>query len=60
MMDQTQLPCHDHGRKWRDRQHTVTYPAWAEVKTDEIRCRVVVSRTLLLAVLAFLYTVGEP
>lgn len=31
------------GHKWRDKKHKMTYPAWAEVKTDEIRCRVVVT-----------------
>ena len=31
------------GNKWRDKASKMTYPAWAEVKTDEIRCRVVVT-----------------
>lgn len=31
------------GHRWRDKKHKMTYPAWAEVKTDEIRCRVVVT-----------------
>ena len=31
------------GHKWRDKAHKMVYPAWAEVKTDEIRCRVVVT-----------------
>lgn len=31
------------GHKWRDKKSKMTYPAWAEVKTDEIRCRVVVT-----------------
>lgn len=31
------------GHKWRDHKHKMTYPAWVEVKTDEIRCRVVVT-----------------
>lgn len=30
------------GHKWRDHKAKMTYPAWVEVKTDEIRCRVVV------------------
>lgn len=28
------------GHKWRDKKHKMTYPAWVEIKTDEIRCEV--------------------
>ena len=31
------------GHNWRDKKHKMTYPAWAELKTDEVRCRVVVT-----------------
>lgn len=31
------------GHKWRDHRAKMTYPAWAEIKHDEIRCRVVVN-----------------
>lgn len=31
------------GHKWRDHKHKMTYPAWAEVKSDEIRCHVIVA-----------------
>ncbi len=31
------------GHKWRDHKAKMTYPAWAEIKHDEIRCRVVVN-----------------
>ena len=30
------------GHKWRDRKHKMTYPAWVEIKMDEIRCHVTV------------------
>lgn len=30
------------GKKWTERKHKMTYPAWVEIKHDEIRCRVVV------------------
>jgi len=30
------------GQKWTERKHKMTYPAWVEIKVDEIRCRVVV------------------
>lgn len=28
------------GKKWTERKHKMTYPAWVEIKHDEIRCRV--------------------
>jgi ATP-dependent DNA ligase len=31
------------GHKWRDRKHKMTYPAWVEIKYDEIRCHVIVN-----------------
>ena len=31
------------GHKWRDRKHKMTYPAWVEIKHDEIRCHVIVN-----------------
>lgn len=30
------------GHKWRDHKAKMTYPAWVEIKHDEIRCHVVV------------------
>lgn len=30
------------GHKWRDHAHKMTYPAWCEIKYDEVRVRVVV------------------
>lgn len=30
------------GKVWADRKHKMTYPAWVEIKHDEIRCRVIV------------------
>lgn len=30
------------GHKWRDYKHKMVYPAWVEIKTDEIRCHVTV------------------
>lgn len=30
------------GHRWRDHKHKMTYPAWAEIKYDEIRVHVVV------------------
>lgn len=33
------------GHKWSERKHHMTYPAWAEVKHDEIRCHVTVDPT---------------
>ena len=31
------------GHKWRDHKHKMTYPAWVEIKYDEIRCHVIVN-----------------
>lgn len=30
------------GKKWTERKHKMTYPAWVEIKHDEIRCHVIV------------------
>lgn len=30
------------GQKWTERKHKMTYPAWVEIKVDEIRCHVLV------------------
>ena len=30
------------GNTWRDRAHKMSYPAWVEIKHDEIRCHVIV------------------
>lgn len=31
------------GHKWSERKHHMKYPAWAEIKQDEIRCHVIVN-----------------
>lgn len=31
------------GHKWRDHAKKMTYPAWVEIKSDEIRCHVIVT-----------------
>lgn len=31
------------GHKWAKRKHKMSYPAWVEIKHDEIRCRIVVN-----------------
>ncbi len=31
------------GHKWRDHAAKMTYPAWVEIKSDEIRCHVIVA-----------------
>lgn len=36
------MPALMKGHKWLDRKHNMTYPAWVEIKHDEIRCRVMV------------------
>lgn len=33
------------GKTWKDFKHKMTYPAWVEIKHDEIRCRVLVDTT---------------
>jgi len=32
------------GQKWTERKHKMTYPAWVEIKHDEIRCHVKVHK----------------
>lgn len=36
------MPALMKGHKWTERKHNMTYPAWVEIKHDEIRCRVLV------------------
>lgn len=46
------------GHKWRDHKHKMTYPAWAEIKTDEIRCHVIINpQTFEVTYLSF---AGKP
>lgn len=33
------------GKTWKDFKHKAVYPAWVEIKHDEIRCRVLVDTT---------------
>lgn len=32
------------GKVWLERKHKMTYPAWVEIKQDEIRCHVIVQK----------------
>lgn len=48
------------GHKWRDKKHKMVYPAWAELKTDEIRCRVVVTPQGPVWPVAFLSYAEKP
>lgn len=48
------------GHKWRDHAKKMTYPAWAEVKTDEIRCHVIVTPQGKEWPVQFLSFAGKP
>lgn len=48
------------GNKWRDRKHTMTYPAWCEIKVDEIRCHVVIEPVQDTHLVKFLSYAGKP
>lgn len=44
------------GHKWRDRKHKMTYPAWVEIKHDEIRCHIKV----VAGAVTYLSFAGKP
>lgn len=46
------------GHTWRNHAHKMTYPAWVEIKTDEIRCHVTVCPQTLTTV--YLSYAGKP
>lgn len=49
------------GHKWRDHAHKMTYPAWCEIKYDEVRVQVLVSSTLAdLWSVKYLSYAGKP
>lgn len=48
------------GKSWRDRKHTMSYPAWVEIKTDEIRAHVIVTPQGAVWPVQFLSYAGKP
>ena len=48
------------GHKWRDHKHKMTYPAWMEIKHDEIRCHVIVTPQGPVWPVQFMSFAGKP
>lgn len=48
------------GHKWRDHKHKMTYPAWMEIKHDEIRCHVIVTPQGPVWPVQFISFAGKP
>jgi len=46
------------GHKWPERKHKMTYPAWVEIKHDEIRCHIIIDRKA--STVTYLSYAGKP